>query len=225
MLELIFLALVAPLVLSSTLEDSRLAKLQGFPKIMGGQQISIDLLPYNAALIRISDRLQFCGSSVISEYWIMTAAHCTYKESSKSFFVLVGFDTKTAGGDVKGIRAIIQHKDFNNLTVDFDIALLHLQCKMTFSRSIKSAGLPLQDELISDGSFCIVSGWGKTMPGNGTTSDFLVAAYVPTVNQESCQNLYRPKNITITDNMFCAGWAIGGTDSCQGSFEMNYLAS
>ena len=71
---------------------------------------------------------------------------------------------------------------------------------------------------------CIISGWGD-MYGNKTDSKFLLAAYISTVNQESCQHLYGPKNITIIEHMFCAGWAIGGTGSCQGTLEIYYLAS
>lgn len=220
MFEFVIVTLVAPLVLASPLDDLRLAKLPGLPKIVGGHQISIDNSPFVAALIRYKSKLYFCAGSIISESWVMTAAHCTDGERASGFFVRVGSDTKSSGGVEMAIQEIIQHSDYQSSTFDFDISLLHLRSKLEFSNHINLVALANQDELISDFSLCIVSGWGDTLDDT-ITDEYLRAAYVPTVKQESCQMTYG----SITDNMICAGWELGGADSCQGTFEINHLAS
>jgi len=48
---------------------------------------------------------------------------------------------------------------------------------------------------------------------SGVTSDILQEAEVPLISNEKCQQQMPEYN--ITENMICAGYDIGGVDSCQ----------
>jgi secreted trypsin-like serine protease len=44
-------------------------------KIIGGTAATLGQFPHQAAIL--IDRETFCGGSLISEQWVLTAAHCT----------------------------------------------------------------------------------------------------------------------------------------------------
>ncbi|MPC24242.1 Plasma kallikrein [Portunus trituberculatus] len=63
------------------------------------------------------------------------------------------------------------------------------------------------------GELGIATGWGR-ISEKGEPTDTLKEALVPIFPNAVCQALrYQPYE--ITDNMFCAGYINGGTDSCH----------
>ncbi|KXJ79768.1 hypothetical protein RP20_CCG028169 [Aedes albopictus] len=44
-------------------------------KIVGGETVDIEAFPYQVAVLDVDN--QICGGSIISDRWILTAAHCT----------------------------------------------------------------------------------------------------------------------------------------------------
>jgi trypsin len=181
-------------------------------KIVGGLEINIELAPYQ---ISLQDRgFHICGGSIISENFVLTAAHCTHGNSAKSLKIRAGSDKYRSGGVLIQVEEIIQHEDFNYQIIDFDFSLLKLDQSLEFSEKIRSIALPEQNEVVEDDTLCFVTGWGNTQNVQ-ESREKLRAAFVPSVNQTSCTEAYESFG-GITDQMICAGFRRGQVDACQG---------
>ena len=55
-------------------------------RIVGGVEAPVNGWPWQVMLRRNSGA-QFCGASLISDKWVLTAAHCLVRLSSHSFYV------------------------------------------------------------------------------------------------------------------------------------------
>merc|ERR1712200_182123 len=105
---------------------------------------------------------------------------------------------------------IITRSDYNENTIENDIAILKLSQDVTFSDYVVPACLPSSSSNSYIGQAATVSGWGTTSEG-GDTSAFLKETSVNiVVSSDSTCSLY---GIDSTLQM-CAYAA--GTDSCQG---------
>lgn len=213
MFKFAVLTLLLPLAIASPLIQPRfITKSSG--KIVGGLPIPIEDAPYQVSL-QTKSGFHFCGGSVISPNFILTAAHCTEGNAAKYIMVRAGSDMTKSGGVLVGVQKIHQHEKYNNQLIDFDYSLLQLAQPLNFSKSIQPIGLPDQDDPVEDGTMCLVSGWGNTQNA-AESREKLRAAYVPSYSQEDCQNSYVQYG-GVTDRMICAGYKKGTVDSCQGS--------
>lgn len=117
----------------------------------------------------------------------------------------------------KAITEIINHPNYNDVTLDNDIAVIKVADGDTFNcgANIFPACLPSTNGYDYVGwQDTIVSGWGTTSWG-GFVSNTLKWVNVPPVSRASCNQL-SSYNGAITNNMICAGLAQGGVDACQG---------
>jgi trypsin len=180
-------------------------------RIVGGYEIDIEQAPYQVSLQ--SNNRHICGGSLINPKWVLTAAHCTDGSTASKLTIRAGSSFYTFGGEVVNVTRVVQHKNYNGNTIDFDYALLELEIELQLDETKQIVALPEHDESIKDGTLCKVSGWGHTQNNNESNSN-LRAAFVPSVNQQKCDEIYSGFG-GITDQMVCAGFQEGGKDACQ----------
>lgn len=128
-------------------------------RIVGGVPIDISDAPYQVSLQ--SHGSHICGGSIISENYVITAAHCTNGNYARNFKVRVGSSKFNSGGELVQVKTIVQHEEFDYYNIDYDYSLLELETPLTFDENVQAVSLPEDDEDIEDGSLCLVSGWGK----------------------------------------------------------------
>lgn len=180
-------------------------------RIVGGTAGDISQVPYQVSLQYRSEH--FCGGSIISTTYILSAAHCIIGREQNSFSVRMGSNFHNTGGIITAISAAIKHPNYKPSKENYDFSLLRLKTAIKeFSSTIKAIPLPGANEAYKANSPAIVSGWGATREG-GLPSTRLQILELPLVSKNLCSRRYSGD---ITTQMICAGYLNGGKDSCQG---------
>jgi len=191
-------------------------------KIVNGEEALVNEFPWQVGLMSAGwGSMVWCGATLISDQWIMTAAHCTDGSSASDIDVIIGdhdYDTETETMSLRlPVAQIINHEDYDTDTINNDFALLKLAEPIDFAAypHIRPACLPQNDDNDYTGYPAIVSGWGTTSSG-GDVSNYLQYVDVNVLSNDVCRNDYGYGPDQITDNMLCANVEGGGKDSCQG---------
>lgn len=153
------LSLSAKLDFHSALSDTR---------IIGGMDAPDHAYPHQVSLQRNPGNLtHFCGGSIISEQFVITAGHCVHGKEPEGVIVLAGTNSRSDpgvdnGGDGVYIECaeFFSHPEFSINTMYADVALIKLRKRITFGDTIQPIELPEVDQ--PDPISVTVSGWGYT---------------------------------------------------------------
>jgi len=167
--------------------------------------------------------VQHCGAVIISDYWLLSAAHCFINKRKSSFKIAVGdHDTRNPdeGEQNFQIEELILHENYKYKGKHDDIALIKIRPNkpgqgMTFNKFVQPACLPTRSTAYKPGTNCYISGWGKTE--SKSTPYLLKATKVPIWGHDQCDTLLGHKIPGgLDEGMMCAGHIQGGGDTCQG---------
>jgi len=158
-----------------------------------------------------------CGGSIISNRWVVTAAHCVDRRTDTPwiFKVRVGEHDRNVneGTEVDhAVEKVIMHESYDRNRIRNDIALFKLSKPIMFNKYVKPVCLPDAD--VKPGHQCYITGWGKIQhPGNMHT--MLQQAVMPAVSNDVCDKKnYRGIGLHVTADMICGG--SGGTSRRSG---------
>ncbi|XP_070502481.1 trypsin-1-like [Chironomus tepperi] len=180
---------------------------EGGSKIVGGQIMDITNVPYFASLL-FNDR-HICGGSIISESWILSAAHCGEEKHAQNFTIRTGSSRKSRGGLIHAVESVYSHPNYSASTLDNDFMLLKLKVPLKFDSTRQAIQLG-ESYMYYQGAHVLTSGLGSTQDAM-QSSEFLRGVIVEISSSKTCKTAY--PNM-ITKNMFCA--AGEKKDSCQG---------
>ncbi|OOO02525.1 MAG: Trypsin [Chromatiales bacterium USCg_Taylor] len=206
-------------------------------RIVGGTETTITSWPWQTGIVirpsvapGTGFERQFCGGSLVTPTFVITAAHCLFDNPSGSFIdpllfsVITGRTTLSSSEgqeidfDTYFVPAFVSATDviplFNPDDFDFDFVIVRLSAPSS-SPTVQIAG-PDERATWAVGQPAFVTGWGATAEGSATT-DGLRAGRVAIVDDGTCINNYAAAGVIVhAEAMVCAGLPQGGVDSCQG---------
>ncbi|CAH2063815.1 unnamed protein product, partial [Iphiclides podalirius] len=181
-------------------------------RIVGGRRATCEEFPHQVNFI--VNNSYFCGGFIISERYILTAAHCA-QNVNPTTVVLRSGSTFRENGTVLPIIEVIPYPNYDRPPFDKDVAVMKTAEVIKFNSCTQPMALPKKGPPPRPGTIMTVSGWGRTKEGASTLPDMLMAVDLPVVSHSRCQAAYW--TLTITENMLCAGnFFMGDKSTCQG---------
>ncbi|XP_015436876.1 PREDICTED: venom serine protease 34-like [Dufourea novaeangliae] len=183
-------------------------------RIVGGTATGINEFPMMAGLVDIKSREPFCGGTIISNQYILTAGHCIANRNVSELVVLVGDHDYTTGADTNAskvflVRQKIVHPNYVFGGQQNDIGILEIAGWITYNNQVGPVCLPFQHSPDTfGGSLVQALGWGSLEYGGGPST----VLQKVTLNVET--NLACRKNYPeVSNNQICT--YTKNKDSCS----------
>lgn len=128
-------------------------------RILGGDDAEIQDHPHQASLRTIVG-FHFCGATIITGHFVLTAAHCVAGRQTSTFVIIPGITQLSVGGIRHPVRRIVVYPNYNSITMQNDIAIVETGDVMVFSNLVNPA--LLSTDFVEGGVTASFTGWGLT---------------------------------------------------------------
>ncbi|XP_030376380.1 chymotrypsin-1 [Scaptodrosophila lebanonensis] len=133
--------------------------LQPETRIIGGSSAPEGWAPYQVSIMNTFGE-HVCGGSIISEHWILTAAHCL-EWPIKYLKIVTGTNDWTKPGAEYLVDEAKKHCLHDKPMYHNDIALIHTATPIVFDERTQPAKLASNRKALKAGDKLTLSGWGS----------------------------------------------------------------
>lgn len=177
-------------------------------RIVGGYFATPGQFPYQIVMIaNFPEGGALCGGSVLSQNFILTAAHCVDQASGGT--IILGAHDRTDANEPGQVRipftadGVYYHESWDPSLIRYDIATVRMSTPVQFSDRIQPVTLPKWSDLENDfsGVTGTVSGFGRFSDDINAASDVLRYVTNPIQTNTACNirflGLIQPENICL----------------------------
>uniref|UniRef100_T1J009 Peptidase S1 domain-containing protein n=1 Tax=Strigamia maritima TaxID=126957 RepID=T1J009_STRMM len=183
-------------------------------RIIEGVETSPNEFPWQVALVNAS-RTFFCGGSLLTSKYILTAAHCL-RLPIEQLYILLGthvFDEKVKPGLMLKATQTFAHPKHTYQHFLFDIAIIKMNQSIEYSSTMRPACFPRPNQNYV-GRIATLSGWGYNVPGDyDNRPPILMKGNVTIISLRVCREVYEDaKQLSV----ICTGVKSGQKGPCSG---------
>merc|ERR1712042_275677 len=181
-------------------------------KIVGGFEAEEHEWPWIVALF--IDDMWFCGGALISDEFVLTAAHCA--EDASRFDILAGAHNVREDSEPDRVEITSYngwtHPQWDSNTLSNDIALIELPSPLSFNDYIKPSCMPMAGDTADPNELVTCTGWGKPSDSAGGISPVLrMVEDRPIITNSECNAIYG----IVGSGVVCID-TTGGKGTCNG---------
>ncbi|CRK92071.1 CLUMA_CG005651, isoform A [Clunio marinus] len=206
---------VVKLISPKDIQQTQL-KIEKTGRIVAGNHAIVLEFPYQVSIRAVNgSNGSFCGGSIISSRYVLTAAHCT--KGFKSFELGFGSSLLERPLTTMTSRDSIEHPQFESVSLRNDIALIKLPLLVRYTKKISPIQLPKRSQVSESyiNQKAVVSGFGRFSDESAQLSKSLSFADLRVIGNRECAGIFSSK--IVTNNVLCArSFSDSNENACMG---------
>ncbi|XP_017012297.2 serine protease 1-like [Drosophila takahashii] len=184
-------------------------------RITNGKDAVADQFPYQLGLAFSSSQGGWwCGGSLISTRWVLTAAHCT--DGAASVTINFGATVRTSPKFTQTVASsnFIQHESYLSAIIRNDISLIKIS-DVSLSAAVNTIALPASSSSYTSlvGKTAVASGWGLVSDSATAVHKDLQYVDLPIIAKSVCEDTFG--SLIVTNRILCVG-TDNKSSTCQG---------